>query len=94
MCAINKEAYLLKDDTAHAENGVSLAFFARKQIELRAGTFSFAQGIGDSGQGFFNAIIYCLWTKKVRMAYLNAIKGLLRKKVKTSIQNESLSQPC
>ena len=26
------------------------------------------QGIGDSGQGFFNAIIFCLFNKKIRRA--------------------------
>jgi len=31
------------------------------------------QGIGDSGQGFTNAILFILFTKNVRKAFLNFI---------------------
>lgn len=41
--------------------------------------FCFIQCIGDSGQGFFNALIYCLFNRNVRQAYLDVCSYYINK---------------
>ena len=49
-----------------------------KQLSITHDYFSPIKGIGDSGQGFFNALIFCLLNAKVRSAYLKCFKKACR----------------
>lgn len=40
--------------------------------------FEFQQAIGDSGQGFFNAIIFCFFNKKIRQSYKESVMKCFR----------------
>ncbi len=41
------------------------------------------QAVGDSGQGFFNAIIFCLLNKRIRESYKISFMKCIRKQKRT-----------
>lgn len=52
---------------------LTIAYLLHHSLSL-----SLIKGIGDSGQGFFNALIFCFFNRKVRKAYWMRIKDCYR----------------